>query len=76
MVSPFSRNQLSKQYDYSLIWDALKIQGCNCDYPNFGYDCSLQECPSGDDPLTTGQKNEIQLVQCISGAGNFVLYYE
>ena len=63
------------QYDYVQIWDAAKIQGCYCDYPNAGYDCSLRECPSGDDPLTTQQVNEIQLVQCIASTGSFVLYY-
>jgi hypothetical protein len=71
-----TRNLRSLQYDYSTIWDSHKIQGCVCDYPNFGYDCSLRNCPSGDDPLTSSQVNEVQLVQCIASTGSFVLYYK
>ncbi len=52
------------------------IQGCDCDYPNTGYDCRLRECPRGDDPLTTGQVNEVQLVECRSSTGSFVLFYK
>lgn len=70
-----TRNSLSARYDYTTIWDADKIQGCYCDYPNFGYDCSLRQCPTGDDPLTTGQKNAVQLVECIASGGSFVLHY-
>lgn len=70
-----TRNSESVQYDYSLVWDAAMIQGCDCDYPNTGYDCRLRECPRGDDPLTTGQVNEVQLVECRSSTGSFVLFY-
>ena len=45
-------------------WDADKIFGCVCDYGWTGYDCSLRTCPSGDDPLTTGQVTEIQVMSC------------
>lgn len=48
---------------YSL-WDANKIFGCVCDDGFYGYDCSLQECPLGDDPLTTGQQDESQMIFC------------
>lgn len=71
-----TRNQESLQYSYLDIWDAQKIQGCKCDFPYFGYDCSQRECSRGDDPLTTGQVNEIQLIRCIANAGSFVLFYE
>ena len=40
------------------------IMGCMCDFPWTGYDCSQRECPRGDDPLTTGQGDEVQLVEC------------
>uniref|UniRef100_A0A7S2W9D6 EGF-like domain-containing protein n=1 Tax=Rhizochromulina marina TaxID=1034831 RepID=A0A7S2W9D6_9STRA len=49
---------------YSSVWDAKKVQGCVCDYPFTGHDCSLRQCPSGDDPLTTGQRDEVQIVEC------------
>ena len=53
------------------------IAGCVCDHRYSGYDCSLLECPDGDDPLTTGQVNEIQLVTCIAeGSGSFFLTYQ
>lgn len=70
-----SRDELSRQFEYSEPWDADKIQGCKCDYPATGYDCSRTLCPTGDDPLTTGQANEVQIVQCIANTGSFVLYY-
>jgi hypothetical protein len=36
---------------YLHVWDALKSVGCVCDQGYRGPDCSLQECPSGPDPL-------------------------
>lgn len=70
-----NRNALSEQFAYTDIWDADKIQGCKCDYPASGYDCSQTLCPTGDDPLTTNQVNEVQLVECIASTGTFVLFY-
>ncbi|GMF53104.1 unnamed protein product [Phytophthora fragariaefolia] len=32
-------------------WDAIKHMGCYCDQGYRGPDCSLKECPSGDDVL-------------------------
>lgn len=49
---------------YNTTWDFDKINGCQCDSGFGGPDCSLKTCPRGDDPLTTGQLNEVQLVQC------------
>ena len=43
---------LVRESTYSL-WDADKVTGCACDLGYAGYDCSLVECPKGDDPLTT-----------------------
>lgn len=37
--------------EYSTPWDALKQQGCICDIGSRGPDCSLRECPSGDDVM-------------------------
>ena len=39
-------------YTYTNIWDANKIFGCDCDERYYGSDCSLRNCPVGDDPLT------------------------
>lgn len=48
---------------YSL-WDKNNICGCVCDEGYTGYDCSLRECPFGDDPLTTWQVDEVQKLTC------------
>lgn len=69
------RDALSMQYVYNNPWDAQKIQGCICDRSHTGYDCSRYLCPTGDDPLTTKQLNEIQLLKCQADAGSFVVYY-
>merc|ERR1719230_1156531 len=45
-------------------WDFEMIQGCDCDDGYFGYDCSLMSCPSGDDPMTKYQYNEVQEITC------------
>lgn len=58
------------------VWDANKIYGCKCDPLYGGYDCSERTCATGDDPLTTGEVNEIQLIKCIATEGNFYLYYK
>ena len=50
-----TRNSLSAQYNYDLVWDADKIWGCACDSQYRNYGCSWRKCPSGDDPLTKGQ---------------------
>ena len=36
---------------YSTPWDAKKHVGCKCDSGYRGPDCSLKECPSGEDVL-------------------------
>merc|ERR1711871_1069860 len=65
----------NKKYDK--VWDADKIHGCVCDEGYEGYDCSLRVCPKGDDPLTSGQSNEIQLIACNANAnsGSFTLTF-
>eukprot|EP01038_Epipyxis_sp_PR26KG_P005240 gene5240-7282_t len=71
-----TRNDLSESFEYGKVWDADKMRGCKCDNFRTGYDCSLKLCPTGDDPLTTGQVNEVQLLQCTAQQGSFVLYYD
>lgn len=60
---------------YTTVWDVDKIYGCMCDSSHEGYDCSLKSCPRGDDPLTTGQVNEIQLLKCAAIGGSFLLSF-
>jgi len=61
---------VSTTFDYNL-WDADKNQACSCDKGYFGPDCSLRQCPKGDDPLTTTQcedANGIGSAACVSEA--------
>lgn len=71
-----SRSSNSSAFIYNKIWDAMKVMGCVCDIGFTGYDCSQRICPKGDDPLTTGQVNEVQLLKCTASTGTFVLYYK
>lgn len=49
----FTQQQLAEEAGkvYSTPWDATKHVGCVCDLGRRGPDCSLVECPSGDDVL-------------------------
>lgn len=49
---------------YYTPWDADMIYGCECDSGFTGFDCSQRVCPRGDDPLTTGQVEEVQIFEC------------
>lgn len=42
---------------YTEPWDKDKIYGCLCDEGYSGYDCSLRECPVGDDPLLQNREH-------------------
>lgn len=59
------------------VWDADKIYGCQCDNGFMGFDCSLRACPTGDDPMTTGQVDEVQHLncQCDGCTGTFALTF-
>ena len=52
-------------------WDGHRIQHCLCDEGFFGYDCSLQSCPIGDDPETYEDKPERQILKCTAASGTF-----
>jgi hypothetical protein len=52
---------LFRETTYQNVWDHDMIRGCACDYGWEGFDCSLKSCPRGDDPVTTGQVNEVQV---------------
>lgn len=40
-----------------------------------GYDCSLVECPRGDDPVTSGQQNEVLVIECTATQGSFLFHF-
>ena len=75
MASTTFAEETSEQYSYTTPWDAEKIFGCVCDDPYETFNCGQRSCPSGDDPLTTGQVNEKQLVKCMATGGTFALYF-
>ena len=62
-------------------WDGDHIQGCICDYPYTGYDCSIKQCEYGPDisttssnSLTAGQYTyELFTMQCQATSGYFVM---
>jgi len=69
-------------YTYTNVWDGDMMYGCNCDLGYFGPDCSLKDCPRGDDPFTgtainptTQQYNEKQEVVCVASGGTFTLTF-
>jgi len=47
-----------------------------CDEGYSGYDCSLRTCQRGDDPLTTSQNNDVQLLECHADFGTFTLSFK
>lgn len=61
---------VSRGFEYRL-WDAKQRQACVCDAGFVGVDCSLRQCPRGDDPVTTGRhacggddcRQDVQTVQ-------------
>ena len=61
-------------YTYE-TWEADNWHGCLCDDGYTGYDCSRRTCAKGDDPLTTGQNNEVQLLECHADFGTFTLSF-
>ena len=56
-------------------WEADNWYGCLCDDGYSGYDCSRRTCARGDDPLTTLQNNEVQLLECHADFGTFTLSF-
>ncbi|RLN96047.1 hypothetical protein BBJ28_00007878 [Nothophytophthora sp. Chile5] len=79
------RTMAATQNDYNLFhtttyatpWDADRIYGCVCDYGYTGVDCSLRQCPFGDDPISVGQQDEVQALSCLCDgcAGTFALSF-
>nr|AIG55504.1 secreted protein [Thraustotheca clavata] len=69
-----TKNGNPTPYTYGTIpnkpstWDWNQIQGCLCDTGYTGHDCSQRVCASGDNPRTTGQTNEMQVLTCTAVA--------
>ena len=60
-------------------WDADMVHGCVCNDGWEGSSCSRRSCPKGDDPYTTGQLPEVQVLECScsdSCVGTFRLSFE
>lgn len=60
---------------YETPWEADHMFGCLCDEGYTGYDCSLRTCAKGDDPLTSSQNNDVQLLECHADFGSFTLSF-
>ncbi|OQS02407.1 hypothetical protein THRCLA_05219 [Thraustotheca clavata] len=71
----YAENNSPYGYTYTNVWDSTMIRGCVCDAGATEADCSKQACPMGDDPMTTGQMNEKQLLRC-TGTGTFQLQFK
>jgi hypothetical protein len=83
-------NGASNSYTYGVVpnnantWDADMLFGCYCD-PGFylepdrnnsiDYMCSRRPCPHGDNPLTEGRDDEVQMVTCSATSGGFALRF-
>jgi hypothetical protein len=84
-----TKSGVTLAHDYRL-WDMYKNQACVCDPGWSGPDCSLRECPRGDDPLTyrtedcggstCGYELQVVEVECLGGAsacdGTFTLSFK
>ena len=60
--SPYTN--VRSAYTYRNNWDADMIYGCTCDSGYDAWDCADRRCVHGDDPMTTGQPDEVQLLRC------------
>ena len=74
-LARFEYDRWSQRFTYETPWDASSIYGCLCTFPYTGPACLSRICPEGDDPLTSGQANEVQLLSCIGLSGKLVLRF-
>ena len=73
-LARFEYDRFSRKFDYEAPWDAHMVYGCVCGADYAGPDCQERVCVNGDDPLTSGQVNEVQILSCV-GEGDIVLRY-
>jgi hypothetical protein len=64
LAAPVPHTLVRTPFRYTAPWDAEMIQGCTCDYGWAGPHCEERTCPLGDDPLTQGQVDEVQVLRC------------
>ena len=74
-LARFEYDKWSQRFTYETPWDASRIYGCLCGEGYVGPACAERVCPSGDDPLTSGQTNEVQLLSCVGSHGDIVLRF-
>ena len=75
-ATSYDGHNLVQTTTYTAPWDAEKVYGCVCDWGWTGHSCALRVCPMGDDPMTTGQVDEVQTLTCTGNAGHFWLTYK
>jgi hypothetical protein len=56
-------------------WDGYRTHGCKCDKGYHGYDCTLRDCPTGDDAGTYDDHVEVQAFTCLADTGTFTLSF-
>merc|ERR1711970_850349 len=65
---------------WGIHWPWLKYQQCHCDAGYEGDDCSLRQCPKGDDPETdcqTDRGTDKQLLDCtFQGSGVKAAFFQ
>ena len=64
LLAPTPYTNIRAPHPYVSNWDAEMVQGCACDAGFAGPRCEQRVCPVGDDPLTAGQVDEVQLLRC------------
>merc|ERR1711939_752703 len=61
------------------LWASDKFQGCDCDGGWGGNDCSLRQCPRGDDPETQCADdlgNDRQLIACTGVQSQMEMFFK
>ena len=64
LPAPAPHTLVRAPYAYTQPWDAEMVQGCTCDAGHAGAACEEKLCAVGDDPMTTGQVDEVQVLRC------------